>query len=334
MNDSIMRVFQILRQASPKWVSGESLKGGKKISRNVVWKTVEKLRRRGHGILSHPKKGYCLVRESEALLPERVAARLKTRWLGKKLFFFPEISSTNDWLFQKKNEKLEEGTVVFADAQRRGRGRLGRSWVTLPGRALAFSVLLKPHWPPSRLALVTLTAAVALHKALLSFGVRAFIKWPNDLRVNGKKIAGLLTEMAGEQDQTNRLVLGVGLNVNGAKRDFPVEIRNQAATLQSVLHRKLDRVDVFTCCLEFLEKELERLFQGEFKKILRDWEAACEGMLAQVRLHQEKETWEGQMIGVDADGALILRLPWGGRRRFLSGDLEIIGHEKKKRKTS
>jgi BirA family biotin operon repressor/biotin-[acetyl-CoA-carboxylase] ligase len=249
-----------------------------------------------------------------------IATGLKVRRLKGPIHHFETLPSTNDLAKELAAGQAPEGTLVVAEGQSRGRGRLGREWSSPLGAGLYVSVLLRPPLPPSDLPQITLTAAVAVVRALKrATGVAPGIKWPNDLILAGKKLGGILTEMETESDQIRHLVLGLGLNVNN--REFPAEIKDLATSLALVAGRSFSRLAILKAWLEELES-LYQLFLGrEFARILAEWKEYTVTLGQFVRVRQGPVEISGQALEVAPDGALLIETRTGEIVRVTSGEI-------------
>ena len=195
----IAKIIDLLAQT--EYISGEDLADQLGVTRAAVWKQIEVLRELGYEIKAFPRKGYLLCSKPDRLYPWEVGKGLNTQLVGKNMEYYDELPSTN---LQAKEMlgSLSEGTVILAESQTQGRGRLGRNWFSPPGIGIWMSLVLSPKLPPVELPKLTLVAAVALSQAIFEvLGVRPLVKWPNDLYLNGRKISGILTELVGERDQ-------------------------------------------------------------------------------------------------------------------------------------
>ena len=224
-------VLAFLAEAGDEFVSGEAISGKLGLTRAAVWKHVNALRAAGYRIEAVPARGYRLAEVPDRLTALELRPLLNTHDLGRELHCYEELGSTNDRAKELAEEGAEHGEIVVAEAQTAGRGRRGREWVSPPRRNLYFSVILRPELPPSRAAELTLVASIAVCDAARQAGVDAGIKWPNDLLASGKKLAGILTELATEPDRVHWVVVGVGVNVNSRPEDFPEELRDEATSL-------------------------------------------------------------------------------------------------------
>jgi BirA family biotin operon repressor/biotin-[acetyl-CoA-carboxylase] ligase len=238
-------------------VSGEKLAKDLGVSHSTLVRWVEKLREFGIEIRGEPFTGYRLVRLPDVLLPQLIRPRLRTNTLGRTLFHFFQVDSTNAFASRMlaHGRKIHEGTVILAEEQTAGRGRLGRSWHSQRETGLYFSMVLRPRVPPSLAPLFTLGAAVAMHNAIeRDTRLDVDIKWPNDLLIGGKKICGILAEIEAEVDQVKTMILGLGLNVN--HESMPVGLAERATSLRIASGRIQSRIEIL---LEFFD-DFENLY--------------------------------------------------------------------------
>jgi BirA family biotin operon repressor/biotin-[acetyl-CoA-carboxylase] ligase len=290
------------------------------LSRAAVWKRIKRLKDQGYAIVGSPRKGYRLLAIPDKLLPQEIAAGLKVRRLKGPIHHFETLPSTNDLAKQLAAGQAPEGTLVVAEGQSRGRGRLGREWSSPPGSGLYVSVLLRPPLPPSDLPQITLTAAVAVVRALKrATGVAVGIKWPNDLILAGKKLGGILTEMETESDQIRHLVLGLGLNVNNG--EFPAEIKDLATSLALDRGRSFSRLAILKAWLEELDSLYQLFLEREFARILAEWKEYTVTLGQAVRVRQGPVEISGQALEVAPDGALLIETRTGEIVRVTSGEI-------------
>ena len=215
------KILKVLKESNSGYVSGEDLSKGLNVTRASVWKHVENLRRIGYEIEAQPHLGYRLVSIPDKLLAHEIKWGLKTKILGKIIYTYEKVSSTNDRACQIAEEGGEEGTVIVAEQQSKGKGRMGRSWSS-PRGGIYLSVILRPKLIPTEVSKLTLVAALSVAQTIRdTAGLRALIKWPNDILVGKKKLCGILTELKAEQDMTSFVILGIGINVNTRKSLLP-----------------------------------------------------------------------------------------------------------------
>jgi len=312
-------VLQVLR-GSRDPISGERLAGQLGLSRAAVWKRVHRLKALGYAIEGSPRRGYRLLGVPDKLLPEEVLQGLTTLVLTGPVHHFETLDSTNNYAKELAAREAPEGTVVIAETQTGGRGRLGRDWNSPPGVGLYVSVVLRPMLPPMELPQITLTAAVAVVRAVRRVtGMAPGIKWPNDLLLNGKKLGGILTEMETESDRIRHVVIGLGLNVNNL--DFPTELTGIAASLAQALGRTFSRVELLQAWLEEFEALYGRFLNQGFPEILEEWKLYAVTLGRAVTVQQGPRKISGQAVDVASDGALLLQTPGGEMVRVTSGEI-------------
>lgn len=258
-----------------------------------------------------------------ALTDEAIAAHLTTAALGRALHVFPELDSTNVTARELAAAGAAHGTVVIADAQRQGRGRLGRSWASPPGLNLYLSVVLRGELPIERVAQISLLAGVATCETVREW-CAAEIKWPNDVLADGRKVAGLLAEMA-TSGTDPVVVLGIGVNLNATLDDFPPELRDKAGSLRLAGGAAVDRARFVGRLLSALELRYEQWRRDGFAPIAAAWRvlAPCLGQSIRV-LEPGDSVVEGTVVDIDGDGALRIRGADGREHRVVSGDVTVI----------
>lgn len=309
-------ILNILRETGD-YVSGESLAEKMGVSRAAVWKHIHALIKDGYAIDVAQGRGYKLMSVPDKLYPAEISYGLQTKLLGRKVVHLNTTSSTNVVARQVAEEGVEEGTVVVAETQSRGKGRLGRNWITKPG-GLWMSAILKPAIDPMHASSITLLAAVSVTKALRGAGLEAVIKWPNDVLVNGKKICGILTEMSAETDAVNFIILGIGVNVNN---DVPIET---ATTMKAELGKEVDRVKFTQSLLEMLEKDYLTFKDEGFTPILWIWRRYSDTLGRLVEVTCQDEVVVGVAQDVDEDGSLLVKTRDGSIRKIVSGDCKHL----------
>ena len=256
---------------------------------------------------------------------EALRARLAGRRLGHRFHFLPEIDSTNRLALQLAQEGAPEGTVVFADCQTEGRGRLQRVWQSPPGRNLYASFLLRPAIAAVDAARITLTAGVAVAETTSFFcptGVG--LKWPNDVRIRGRKVSGILTEMRMTGGAVDAVVVGIGVNVNMTRADFAPEHREASTSLREEMGKPCAREDVAFLLCEKLDGWYQTLLGEGFTRVRERWLALSEMGGSTVRVRFQGEVQEGVFAGIDSDGALLLADALGTLRRITAGDASIV----------
>lgn len=252
------------------------------------------------------------------------AARLTTRRLGRTLLVRAEVASTNDTAWDALSEGAPEGIVVVAEAQIRGRGREGRAWHTAPGLGLALSIGLFPGCDRRQAGLMPLLAGLALARGLDRLGVRAGLKWPNDLLLDGRKLAGVLCEARRLGDGGDAAVIGVGVNVAQGRADFPDELRERATSL-ALTGAALGREEVAAEFLNAFEPLWTELQEGERARLLEAWRGRADFWGRRLTARAGTRAVTGIARGIDDDGGLVLALPDGSTTTILAGDVEPAG---------
>lgn len=246
--------------------------------------------------------------------------------LGVKLHYFTELDSTNLQARRLAREGAPEGEVVIAERQSEGRGRLGRRWVSPPYRNLYCSLLLRPTLAPAHAPQITLMAAVALADTVASFVTESpVIKWPNDILLRGKKLAGILTESSCDSGRIEFVVLGIGVNLNFPSAMMPQAIRHRATSLMEIAGQSISREDFLGRLIQDLDRWYGILQESGFDPVASRWQARFGLKGKRVRVETGTETLTGAAVGIDRDGALLVEDEQGQRRRVVAGDVTAIG---------
>ncbi|QDR83373.1 biotin--[acetyl-CoA-carboxylase] ligase [Sporomusa termitida] len=316
-------ILEVLKHNSGQYVSGEDISHTLKVSRTAVWKHIRGLKEDGYDIEAHPRLGYALRHNTDRLLPAEIKAQLTSRILGREIHYFSETDSTNNEAKKLAADGCPEGTVVVAEAQVSGRGRLARGWFSPYGKGIWLSVVLRPPFSPMEAAKCTLMAAVAVNRAINAVtGAGCGIKWPNDILCNGRKVVGILTEMSAEMDAINHIIIGMGINVNIEPFDFPAELAATATSLAIASGHQVSRLKLLTTILAELENVYIPVKTSGFGSVLEDWksQSITLGQLVDVRGFDRSFT--GVAINIDVDGALLIETAQG-LERVLAGDVSI-----------
>jgi BirA family biotin operon repressor/biotin-[acetyl-CoA-carboxylase] ligase len=319
------QILTALRSASQGGVSGAELSQKLGISRAAIWARIEELRQVGYDIEATPHLGYRLVSSPDALHADDLIARLgKANVIGRDIRVFQETTSTNDVIEKLARDKVKEGVVVFAESQSKGRGRLGRKWISPARKGLWFSILLRPDLRPQEATQLTVASATALRRAIEgNTGVKAKIKWPNDILINGKKVAGILTELSAELDRVKHIILGIGVDVNLNAAEFPQDLRKIATSLKIESGKAISRADLAVRILRELDADYARVCTGQFEAIADEWEERCGTIGQPVTIQVGDRKIHGRAESLDDDGALLLRTEHGTLERVTGGDVTM-----------
>jgi BirA family biotin operon repressor/biotin-[acetyl-CoA-carboxylase] ligase len=312
-------------RASTGGVSGAELAEELGVSRAAVSARVEELRLLGYTIEASPHNGYRLLDVPDVLHADDLLSRLgKTRVIGRDIRVFQETTSTNDVIEKLARDSVKEGVVVLAESQTKGRGRLGRKWMSPSRKGLWFSVLLRPQLRPQAVTQLTIASATALVRAIGDqTGVTPEIKWPNDILIRGKKVAGILTEMTAELDRVKHVILGIGVDVNLSVGEFPAELRKQSTSLKIEIGETVDRAELVVAILRELDRDYARIASDQFERVADEWEERCETIGRNVVIQVGERRIQGCAESLDADGALLLRTQHGHLERIIGGDVTV-----------
>jgi BirA family transcriptional regulator, biotin operon repressor / biotin---[acetyl-CoA-carboxylase] ligase len=319
------QILRALRTAGDRPVSGADLAERLGISRAAVWARIDDFRKLGYDIHASPHDGYRLRSSPDLLLGDDLMALLENpKTIGRDIRVFQETTSTNDIAEKLGRDGVKEGAVVFADTQTRGRGRLGRSWISARGKGLWFSVLLRPRLAPQAATQITVSSATAIARALRNHsGLPCQIKWPNDILVGDRKLCGILTEMNAEIEKIHYLVLGIGVNVNFDSSDFPDELRPIATSVRIETGRSWARAPLAAAILRELDAVYQRVCVGGFEALAEEWESLCSTLGRRVEIAAGARVIQGFAESLDSEGALLVRTEHGRLERVVGGDVTL-----------
>jgi len=319
---TILRLFR----TETGYISGEHLSRELGVSRTAVWKHISTLRNSGYLIEAVPSRGYRLVSSPDVIDPHDVRAQLENGRVGGRLEFLKLTASTNADAFRLAEDGAVEGTVVLTDSQTGGKGRRGRIWSSPAGVNLYCSVVLRPAIMPHEAPQLTFLSAVAAARAIeQTTQLSPEIKWPNDLLVSGKKVAGLLNEMSAETDGINFVILGIGVNLNMTADQFPGDLRHPATSLLLESGVRVDRSRFTATILRELDRLYADFLAHGFGPVREEWQRRCNASGRQVLVNDSgTECTGGRFIGIDSDGAMLLRSDDDKLHRITCGDVRVI----------
>ncbi len=316
---------------SEDYVSGQQLCDHFGVSRTAVWKVINQLKEEGYRIESVSRKGYRLVESpADVYSASEIASRLHTEWAGRNLHFYASTGSTNPDAKRFAEEGEPHGTIVVADRQTAGRGRRGRSWASPAGTSIYFTIVVRPVFAPDKASMITLVTALSVAQAIEEVtGLRAQIKWPNDIVVHKKKVCGILTEMSmtPEMDEIQFVVAGVGVNTNhDSPEDFPEEIRETATSLKIESGKQIDRAGLLERILARFEKNYDFFAETEDLSGLQEaYQAHLINMDAQVMILDPAGEYTGISRGITKTGELIVERDNGEQTLVYAGEVSVRG---------
>lgn len=315
----------LFRRQPDAFVSGAEMSRVLGVSRTAVWKHIEQLRSLGYQIEAVTARGYRLRTSPDLLLPAELQAGLETKVVGRELVYFADTDSTNDRAHDLAKKGAAEGTVVIAESQQAGKGRLGRRWTSPAGVNLYASIILRPPIAPRYASQLTFLSAAAVARAIVeNTGLNPTVKWPNDVLIDGCKVAGLLNEMDAETERIRYLILGIGVNVNMQAEQFPDDLRYPASSLAIASGRTVSRLLFTQTLLTHLDLLYDQYRQDGFKPILQAWQDFFILTGRQVEVDCQGRLLQGRVSGLDEDGALLLQTADGRQERVLAGDVRPL----------
>lgn len=311
-------------RSSDGYVSGQELCGRFGVSRTAIWKAINQLKQAGYEIEAVQNRGYHIISTPDILSENELRSIRKTEWLGNKIYYEAEMDSTNTKAMKLAEEGAPHGTIVVTDYQKSGRGRRGRTWESPAGSAIAMTFLLRPQINPNNASMLTLIAAMAVARGIEDeTGLKAGIKWPNDIIINRKKVSGILTEMSAQTDYVNHIVVGIGINVH--VDDFPEELRNIATSIFLELGMKINRAALIERICEYFEAYYEVFLKTEdLSAIAKQYDAYMVNRNQPVRVLDPKDAYEGTARGITTRGELLVDT-WESRRLVSSGEVSVRG---------
>ncbi len=317
------KLIEILSNHPEEYLSGQKLSQQLNISRPAVWKHMKELEKDGYGIEAAPRKGYKIITFPDKVSTNTLSWGLKTKWLGQDMIHKPSVTSTQVIAHQEAQDGAAHGTVIVADEQTKGRGRLNRSWHSHKGDGVWMSIILRPKFEPHKSPQITLLAATVLAEVFKKYcGISPQIKWPNDLLTNGKKLSGILTELQAEQDQINYIVLGMGINVNHSVEQFPEEIMDQATSLKIETGENWEIHTLIQQILNTFEKRYEEFIEEGFSSVKLRWEAFGYRIGEHVAITTHQQEWNALIMGIEHDGALKVRDEEGKEHVLYSAEIK------------
>lgn len=318
-------ILSLFNQTSGGFVSGETISSALGISRAAVWKHIRNLRQAGYRIEATPSRGYQLRQSPDVLMPEAIQSGLGCHLIASRVICLDEVDSTNLQACRLGDEGGVDGLVVIADCQLSGKGRMGRQWQSPGGVNLYASILLRPAVLPFEAPKLTFLSAVAVCRSITRCtGLQPRVKWPNDILLNGAKVAGLLNEMSSETDRVHYVVLGIGVNLNMRAEQFPADLRYPATSLAIASGQDVSRLAFTRALLREIDTLYELYLEQGSAPILSAWAELCDLNGKPVRVDCHNVQIEGIMTGLAEDGALLVKTAAGKIESIYAGDVSLL----------
>lgn len=320
------KILHLLKENEKNFISGQGISEKLGVSRTAIWKYINVLKENGYEIDSVSKKGYRLMSSPDLLSFEELSENLHTKYIGKNIMYFQTIDSTNNKAKELAQSGYPNGTIIISEEQTFGRGRLGRSFISPKYKGIWLSIILRPDVSPMNVPKVTQVGAAAVIKTLNELDIKAYVKWPNDIILNNKKICGILTEMSGELNKVNYVVMGIGINVNLDLEDFPEELRNTATSISYELGKYIKRKELVSSLLNNFE-----ILYDEFEKeesIHTSVSICKENSILigkEVRVINRGKESIGKAVDLNDEGELLVQYSDGRVEKIVSGEISIRG---------
>jgi BirA family biotin operon repressor/biotin-[acetyl-CoA-carboxylase] ligase len=315
-------LLTLLAENSTIVVNGAKIAKEIGVTRQQVWRWIQKLRALGVRVKGHPRTGYHIEKIPDILAPQLLSHRLYGTPFARHIYHYFKVDSTNTVAMRLGEEGEAHGTVVLAEEQTAGRGRAGRLWHSEKSAGISCTVLLRPQIPPSQAPLLTLVAGLAARDAAAEeLDAIPDIRWPNDVLVHGRKFCGILTEMRAEPDRIHYAVVGIGMNVNQSR--MPEELEDIATSLRIDTGKTHSRLEVLIRLLRHLDRYYNQFLTEGATPILRRFaEVSSYFRGKRVRITTSAETFTGSTAGLEPNGVLrVAREDRGSIELVLSGDV-------------
>ena len=316
-------ILKILRETGD-YVSGQEICEKLGVSRTAVWKVIRQLQEEGYQVDAARSRGYRIIDGPDVMTAEEVESLLDTEWAGKPVVYYPETDSTNIRIRHLGDEGAPHGTLAVADRQTAGRGRRGRTWESPGGSCIYMSILLRPDLAPEKAPMLTLVMACGVAEGIMDCAdVKVQIKWPNDIIVSGKKLAGILTEMSTQVDYINHVTVGVGINVN--VQNFPEEIQT-ATSLLSETGTQTKRAPVIAAVMKHFEENYKIFMQTEdMSGLMEKYSSLLVNQGREVLILEKDAEYKAYAEGINQKGELVVRREDGTVENICAGEVSVRG---------
>lgn len=317
------KLLTLLLENQNDYISGQKISEQLGCSRTAIWKHISELKKEGYDVEGVQKRGYRLISKPNNIRPHDIRTNLQTNTIGQHIHFYDVVSSTQEIAHTLALEGTKEGTVVIAEHQSNGRGRLGRQWESPKGSGIWMSLIIRPNIPPHQAPQLTLLTAVAIVQAIQAeTNIKAEIKWPNDILINGKKVVGILTELQAEADLVQSVIIGIGINVN--IKQFPKELKNKATSLLIENgHHEIERALLIRTFFQQFEILYKEYLEYGFKPIKLRWESYAVSLGTYITARTLNGEIYGFANGITDEGVLLIEDKDGNTHQVYSADIEI-----------
>lgn len=323
MQSTRNQLIQLLEDHGNEYISGQILSEKLNISRSAIWKQMKGLEKAGYEIEGKTNRGYRILSYPNNLSAYTLQWGLNTEWIGQKIVHKETTPSTQIIAHQLAQENADHGTIVIANEQTEGKGRMGRSYYSTNKKGIWMSIILRPPILPYQAPQFTLLTATVLADVIANhIGIRPQIKWPNDILMNGKKLAGILTEMQAEQDIIQYIVIGIGLNVNQNEVHMPNDIKHKATSLRMETNKSWDVLKISQEILRTFEERYTNYIDNGFHSIKNKWESYGYKIGETISIKTLQDNWQATFLGIAEDGALLTRTKQNQIEKIYSAEID------------
>jgi len=320
------KILKLLKDSGDEFVSGQKISDELGVSRAAIWKHINVIKEDGYEIEAISRKGYKVISSPDILTFEEIKNFLNTKYIGRNIIHYDSIGSTNSKAKELAEASCAHGTVVISEEQTSGRGRLGRNWVSPKHKGIWMSIILRPNIITQNASQITLIGAAAAQTAIMKMCVETSIKWPNDIVINGKKVCGILTEMSGEIDHINYLVMGIGINVNLEEEDIPMDLKDVATSLKIESGKCMDRKLLAANILNIFEELYNEFVQnGNIKETIDVCRKNSMLIGKEIQLVSRGKVRIAKAIDISDSGELIVENEQGIIEYIVSGEVSVRG---------
>ncbi|MBZ9636420.1 biotin--[acetyl-CoA-carboxylase] ligase [Clostridium sp. FP1] len=320
------KIIKLLKESGNDFISGQKISEELGVSRAAIWKYINTIKEDGYEIEAISRKGYRIISSPDILTLEEIKDFLSTEYIGKNVIHYDSIGSTNSIAKKLADAGEEHGTVIISEEQTTGRGRLGRNWISPKYKGIWMSIILRPNIVTENISQITLIGAAAVQQAIMKMGIKTSIKWPNDIVINSRKVCGILTEMTGEIDHINYLVMGIGINVNLEEKDIPMDLKSVATSLTIETGKYIDRKLLLANVLNIFEVLYNDFVENG--NVSETMEICRENSLLigkEIQLINGGKQVKAKVIDISDSGELVIENQQGITEYIVSGEVSISG---------
>ncbi len=320
------KILKLLKDSGNDFVSGQKISEVLGVSRAAIWKHINIIKEDGYEIEAISRKGYRIISSPDILTFEEIRNYLNTEYIGKNIIYYDSIGSTNSKAKELAEAMQEHGTIIISEEQTTGHGRLGRNWISPKFKGIWMSIILRPNIITENISQITLLGAAAVQKAIMKMGINTNIKWPNDIVLNGKKVCGILTEMSGEIDHINYLVMGIGINVNLEEEDIPLDLKDVATSIKIESGKYMERKILLANILNIFEELYIDFVQNDNIKETIDICRKNSMLIGkEIQLINKGKVTTAKAMDISDKGELVIENNLGKIEYVVSGEVSVRG---------